>query len=77
MSARWMRISITRTTVDNGVLCDYTELGGICVHNFEFDCSHTATNEESVAFAYRAIGYSPLVTAKWLDERAHLRGNTA
>lgn len=59
-----MRISITRTTVDNGVLGHYTELGGICVHHFEFDGSHTAANEESIAFAYRAIGYSLLVAAK-------------
>ena len=41
--------------MDDSILCNDTELGGISLDNLELDCPHTATDEECVAFAHGPI----------------------
>jgi hypothetical protein len=39
------------TSMDDGILSNYTELCGVGLDNLEFDSAHTATDKESVALA--------------------------
>lgn len=39
----------------HGILRDDTVLCGIGLHNFELDCSHTTSNEESVSLSHRPV----------------------
>ena len=50
-----MQASEILTSEDDGVLRDYTIFRWICLHHFKFDRPHSATDEEGVAFANRAI----------------------
>jgi len=44
--------------VDDGVLGDDTELGGVDFNHFELDLSHTATCGECVALTHRSICFA-------------------
>jgi hypothetical protein len=41
--------------VDDSVLSNYTEFGGVGFDDFELDGTHAATDEEGIAFADRSV----------------------
>ena len=44
--------------VDDGILCDDTELWGIHLYDLELDLSHTSTGGKCVALSYRSVGFA-------------------
>ena len=53
-----MDVSDILTCMDDGILRNYTEFGGVGLNDLELNSSHAPSDKESITLAHRTVGWN-------------------